>query len=77
MRISNRRPLLGTIAAALAAIFTPVSHLGVETALEAMADATKAVIAADLYCFAAWCADNRRAPSLPIPRISYRKIKRR
>ncbi len=54
--------LLRTIAAVLPADFPPVSQLGVETALEAMADATKAAIAADLDCFVAWCTGERRAP---------------
>ena len=54
--------LLGTIAAALPADMPPVSQLGVETALEAMADATKGAMAADLDCFVAWCAEQRRAP---------------
>lgn len=54
--------LLRTIAAALPADMPPISQLGVETALEAMADATKAAIAADLDCFIAWCAEERRAP---------------
>lgn len=54
--------LLRTIAAALPAGFPPVSQLGVEAALEAMADATKAAIAADLDCFLAWCAGGRRVP---------------
>ena len=54
--------LLRTIAAALPADIPPVSPLGVETALEAMADATKGAIAADLDCFVAWCAEQRRAP---------------
>ncbi len=54
--------LLRTIAAALPADFPPVSQLGVETALEAMADATKAAIAGDLDCFIAWCAEEKRAP---------------
>ncbi len=54
--------LLRTIAAALPADFPPVSQLGVETALAAMADAPKAAIAADLDCFVAWCGEERRAP---------------
>jgi len=54
--------LLRTIAAALPADFPPVSQLGVETALEAMADATKAAIAADLDCFVSWCLEDRRTP---------------
>ena len=54
--------LLRTIAAALPIDMPPVSQLGVETALEAMADATKAAIAADLDCFISWCGEERRAP---------------
>lgn len=54
--------LLRTLAAALPADFPPVSRLGVETALEAMAEATKLAIAADLDCFITWCADGARIP---------------
>lgn len=54
--------LLRTIATALPADFPPISHLAVETAPEAMADATKAAIAADLDCFVAWCVEERRSP---------------
>ncbi|MGY2737010.1 tyrosine-type recombinase/integrase [Sphingomonas sp. UYP23] len=54
--------LLRVIVAALPGDMPPVSALGVETALEAMADATKAAIAADLDCFVAWCTNERRAP---------------
>jgi len=54
--------LLRTIAAALPTDFPPVSALGVETALEAMADATKAAIAADLDCFIGWCVVEKRPP---------------
>lgn len=54
--------LLRTVAAALPEDHLPVSRLGVETALEAMAEATKAAIAADLDCYVAWCADARLVP---------------
>lgn len=54
--------LLRTITAALPADMPPVGQLGVEIALEAMADATKAAIAADLDCFVAWCVDEKRTP---------------
>lgn len=54
--------LLRTIAAALPADFPPVSQLGVETALEAMADATKAAIAADLDCYIDWSVKEQRSP---------------
>lgn len=50
--------LLRTIASSLASDLPPVSQLGVETALEAMAEATKAAIAADMDCFGRWCAEN-------------------
>lgn len=54
--------LLRTIAGALPAHHPPVSRLGVETALEAMAEATKAAIAADLDCYLAWCVETRFPP---------------
>ncbi|WP_242187236.1 integrase [Sphingomonas sp. CARO-RG-8B-R24-01] len=65
--------LLRTIAAALPADMPPVSALGVEIAFEAMADATKAAIAADLDCFVAWCAKERRAafPADPEDLVRY------
>lgn len=65
--------LLRTIAAALPADFPPVSQIGVETALEAMAEATKAAIAADLDCFAAWCAEEKCAcfPAEPESLVLY------
>ncbi len=40
----------------------PVSAVGVETALEAMADASKLAIAADLDCWLDWCAGEHRDP---------------
>lgn len=40
----------------------PVSGLGLEVALEAMAEASKLAIAADLDCWTAWCAAERRTP---------------
>ncbi len=45
----------------------PVSGLGLEVALEAMADASKLAIAADLDCWTAWCAAERRAPCPAYP----------
>lgn len=38
----------------------PLSELGFATTLEAMADNSKAAIAADLTCYAAWCRQGRR-----------------
>ncbi|MGO8609690.1 hypothetical protein ACC848_42805, partial [Rhizobium johnstonii] len=40
----------------------PVSALGVEVALEAMAAASKLAIAADLDCWIDWCAGEHRSP---------------
>lgn len=54
--------LLRTIATAFPADMAPVSAIAIDTALEAMADATKTAIAADLDCFVAWCAAELRAP---------------
>jgi integrase len=54
--------LLRTLADALPRDFPPVSHLAFETALEAMADATKLAIAADLDCYLNWCREERRPP---------------
>ena len=54
--------LLRTIAGALPTDFPPVSQLAAETALEAMAEATKAAIAADLDCFVTWCGADQRTP---------------
>jgi integrase len=54
--------LVRTIAGTLPPNFPPVSQLGVETAMEAMAQATKLAIAADLDCYLAWCREERRPP---------------
>eukprot|EP00456_Euglypha_rotunda_P010295 TRINITY_DN12563_c0_g1_i49.p2 TRINITY_DN12563_c0_g1~~TRINITY_DN12563_c0_g1_i49.p2 ORF type:complete len:143 (+),score=18.93 TRINITY_DN12563_c0_g1_i49:212-640(+) len=58
--------LLRTIAASPPSDSPPVSQLEVETALEAMADATKAAIAADLDCYIDW---SRRDQRPPLPEI--------
>lgn len=54
--------LLATLGRAAPANLPPVSALGVETALEAMAPASKLAVAADLDCWLDWCAGERRAP---------------
>jgi integrase len=54
--------LLATLSRAAPADLPPVSALGVETALEAMAPASKLAVAADLDCWLGWCAGERRAP---------------
>lgn len=62
--------LLRIIVAALPADHPPVSQLGVETSLQAMADATKAATAADLDCFVAWC-DTLPVPAAPETLVAY------
>lgn len=54
--------LLAVLGRAAPADLPPVSALGVETALEAMADASKLAIAADLDCWLDWCAGEHRRP---------------
>ena len=54
--------LITTLGRAAPAGLPPVSALGVETALEAMADASKLAIAADLDCWLDWCAGEHRIP---------------
>jgi integrase len=52
--------LIATLARAAPADLPPISALGLETALEAMAPASKLAIAADLDCWLDWCAHERR-----------------
>nr|WP_317893910.1 tyrosine-type recombinase/integrase [uncultured Sphingomonas sp.] len=54
--------LLAVLGRAAPADLAPVSALGVETALEAMADASKLAVAADLDCWLDWCAGEHRVP---------------
>ncbi|WP_294443941.1 tyrosine-type recombinase/integrase [uncultured Sphingomonas sp.] len=54
--------LLTVLGRAAPADLPPVSALGVETALEAMADASKLAVAADLDCWLDWCAGDHRRP---------------
>ncbi len=54
--------LLRTIGGIVPANLPPISQLGLETTLAAMADATKAAIAADLDCWRDWCGEEGRAP---------------
>lgn len=54
--------LLSTLAAAAPADLPPVSAIGLETALEAMAPASKLALAADCECWLAWCGGERRQP---------------
>jgi len=52
--------LVATLGRAVSDELTPVSALGLETALEAMAPASKLAIAADLDCWLDWCAHEHR-----------------
>jgi len=54
--------LLAALGCAAPADLPPVSALGLETALEAMAPASKLAVAADLDCWLGWCAGERRSP---------------
>lgn len=54
--------LLAVLGRTAPAGLPPVSALGVETALEAMADASKLAVAADLDCWLDWCAGEHRQP---------------
>nr|WP_201299072.1 tyrosine-type recombinase/integrase [Novosphingobium sp. 9U] len=54
--------LIATLGRAAPADLPPISQLGLETALEAMAPASKLAIAADLDCWIAWCAHEHRRP---------------
>lgn len=65
--------LIATLARAAPADLPPISALGLETALEAMAPASKLAIAADLDCWLDWCAhEHRRAlPADPEDLVRY------
>src|SRR5436305_1882373 len=54
--------LLRTIGGIVPTDLPPISQLGLETTLSAMADATKAAIAADLDCWRDWCGEESRKP---------------
>lgn len=54
--------LLRTISGIVPADMPPISQLALETTLAAMADATKAAIAADLDCWRFWCCEEARTP---------------
>lgn len=55
--------LLNTLGRAAPPNLPPVSALGLETALEAMAPAAKLAVAADLDCRLYWCAGEHRCPA--------------
>lgn len=65
--------LIATLGRAVPGDMAPVSAIGLETALEAMAPASKLAIAADLDCWLDWCAhEHRRAlPAEPEDLVRY------
>ncbi|GFE77939.1 hypothetical protein NTCA1_55880 [Novosphingobium sp. TCA1] len=65
--------LIATLGRAAPGDMAPVSAIGLETALEAMAPASKLAIAADLDCWLDWCAhEHRRAlPAEPEDLVRY------
>lgn len=52
--------LIATLGRAVPEDMPPVSVIGIETALEAMAPASKLALAADLDCWLDWCAHEQR-----------------
>jgi integrase len=67
--------LTRTIVAVLPEGMMPISEIGFTTALEAMADNSKAAMAADLTCYATWCGQNGY-PALPAdPEILVRYVR--
>lgn len=68
--------LMTTLGRAAPQDMPPVSGIGIETALEAMAPASKLAIAADLDCWLDWCAhEHRRAlPADPEDLVRYLRI---
>lgn len=65
--------LLHALTLTLPSDFASLSEVALEGALGAMADATKAAIAADLACFTQWCAAERRTafPTSPEDLVRY------
>ncbi len=65
--------LIATLGRAAPDDMAPVSAIGLETALEAMAPASKLAIAADLDCWLAWCAHEHRhaLPANPEDLVRY------
>lgn len=65
--------LVGTLTRAAPADLPPISALGLETALEAMAPASKLAIAADLDCWLDWCGHEHRnaLPAAPEDLVRY------
>ena len=65
--------IIGALEAGASAAIGPVSELGLDAALSAMADNSKAALAADLDCFVDWCAAERRTafPADPETLVRY------
>src|SRR3546814_14719385 len=69
--------LLRTIASIVPADLPPISQLGLETTLAAMADATKAAIAAAPDCWSGWCGAEGRSPLPADPADPVRHVRER
>ena len=69
--------IAGALEAGLSPALPPVSELGFATALEAMADNSKAALAADLDCYVDWCAEQHRTAFPADPETIARYLKAR
>ena len=69
--------IAGALEAGASAGLPPVSELGFEAALEAMADNSKAALASDLDCYVDWCAAERRVAFPAEPETIARYLKAR
>jgi integrase len=68
--------LIRAIHSAAPTDLAPTSEIGFSTSLSAMADNSKAAIAADLSCYTEWCAIERRAglPANPEDLVRYLQV---
>lgn len=66
-----------TIEAGASAELPAISELGFDTALEAMAENSKAALAADLDCYVDWCAEQHRTAFPADPETIARYLKAR
>ena len=69
--------IAGALEAGISLALPPVSELGFETALEAMAGNSKAALAADLDCYVDWCAAQHRTAFPADPETIARYLKAR
>ena len=79
-RVSTRNPVMriaGALEAGASIALPPVSELSFDTALEAMAENSKAALAADLDCYVDWCLEQRRIAFPADPETIARYLKAR